>query len=166
MSRAHRQEHASHVIALYNSDFGAFPQEVYATLQQREFSRLPDKFFHVLKENGYGIEPNSVPSLDDLLAGSQAGLDAYVIGGFNIFGSGRQDAVLSIVKNQGLFYVFLTAQYTIINPGLTQPETFPICAVKRFYGQPLLLQEVIKRVDNGRRHNPQKGAMPLNSEKQ
>ena len=41
------------------------------------------------------------------------------------------------------------SDFNVLNPGKTLPETLPICAEKRFYGQPLLLQEVLKRAKHG-----------------
>ena len=157
MSRAHRHEHAEYVRYFYHMDFGNFSPDVHDALQQRQFSRLPPEFFSTMKEKGYAVSRDSLASLDGLV-GESAGLsglveegnDLVVINRFNIFGSTRQDAILSVVRNSGLLYLFLTAQYHVLNLGETQPETLPICAEKRFYGQPLLLQEVLKRAKHGR----------------
>ena len=145
MTRTKKLYHAAYIRHFYHRDFPD-AQNNQGLLETQKFEALTQDYFAKLAEKGYSFAESDIEQHTHIKAiiqeTYQRGLELIVIDGFNIFNSMRGDATLTIVKRNGDYFAFLKADY-----GTGRIEVFPILSKKREYGQPLLLHQILKRVE-------------------
>jgi len=157
-----RSKRGSHGLYLRNTYYKDFPDaEKYAEmLQIPDYKWLPKSYWRQLSQLGYGfrqLDPflyaglPTQETLDRILARKpiaetgEINLERRSILWFNIFGSSRQEARLDLVTEEGNNVFFLWANFDG-----SKMERLPVLATKREYAQPMLLHQVLKRVQNAK----------------